>query len=114
MIPTAQKVMVKTREQMGNIRLPIAQVTLVIFMLLFFFATSSSSDCTFSTSTRGSGTIWNVLGRLNTSWRVCRTTSRKGMVIVKSIHMSIILMYEVTGRLWERPRKLKGDENISK
>ena len=70
MIPTAQKVMVKTREQMGNIRLPNAQVTLVNSMLLFFFATSSSSDFTFSTSTRGSGTIWNVLGRLNTSWAV--------------------------------------------
>ena len=33
MIPTAQKVMVQTREQMGNMRLPIAQVTLVKSML---------------------------------------------------------------------------------
>ena len=70
MVPTAQKVMVQTMEQMVNMRLPIAQVTLVNSMLLFFFAASSSSDFTFSTSTRVSGTIWNVLGRLNTSWMV--------------------------------------------
>ena len=32
-IPTAQKVMVQTREQMTNTRLPIAQVTLVNSMV---------------------------------------------------------------------------------
>ena len=45
MIPTAQKVMVKTREQMGNIRLPIAQdlVTLVnnvVVISLYFIVIS--------------------------------------------------------------------------
>ena len=34
--------------------------------------------------------------------------------MVKSIQMSIILMYEVTGKLWERPRKLKGNEKYLK
>ena len=30
----------------------------------------------------------------------------KGMLMVKIIQMSIILTYDVTGKLWEIPRKL--------
>ena len=32
----------------------------------------------------------------------------KGMLMVKIIQMSIILTYDVTGKLWEIPRKLEG------
>ena len=31
----------------------------------------------------------------------------KGMLMVKIIQMSIILTYDVTGKLWEIPRKLE-------
>ena len=108
MRPIAQKVTVKTREQMGNMRLPMT-LDKFSFMMLLVFAASSfcSSSQDLICSTFVSGTIFDVLLFLNTSWMVRRTTSRKGMVIVKSIQMSIILMYDVTGRLWERPKKLK-------
>ena len=36
------------------------------------------------------------------------TISAKGYIMVKIIQMSIILMYDVVGRLWLMPMKLAG------
>ena len=113
MNPTTQNMTVKTREAIGSIRLPISFVKVGLILVLVFPSSScfSSSpllaDLTSIKSTLEPRATWDALGRFDTSLVVWSTTSRKGMVIVKSIQMSIILMDEVTGRLWERPRNLR-------
>ena len=51
--------------------------------------------------------VGEILRVLRCWLRACMATSAKGTIIAKIIQMSSILMYEVTGKVWERPRKLQ-------
>ena len=97
-------VLLKMREVIGKMSRPVK------IMLQCFLVSSSSwplAERTFTTSICFSRPKRGADGRLDTSLMVCMTTSVKGTVIVKSIQMSIILIYEVTCRLWESPRNLQ-------
>ena len=58
--------------------------------------------------------VGEILRFLRCWLRACMATSAKGTIMAKIIQMSSILMYEVTGKVWERPRKLQQRINLTK
>ena len=85
--PTIQKVVVKRRERMGRRRRPTTPTQAGRTRGRGSWS-RWSAGCT--SCTRPSGGKWGAPGLPITSVQVCRTTSRKGTIIVNSIQMSII------------------------
>ena len=86
--PATQNIIVKMREMVGNNTRLVSLMVMVPF-LGSISSSELSSDLTLITPTLLSrpGTVFFII-----SFAVCITTSRKGIVMVKSIQMSIILM----------------------